>query len=256
MVIPEHTAPLASNTRYVAWVKSALANAAATWDPTEGTPEGAVVSTAFTTQRSAQELRSLGKSALEGVQGNSDFLTPTYFKRVESMTYTQGFTESGNPSTLSIVTYEDQTTATTYLAPVEGAPDLTLDLGPTWPFEVWEGEIPTLAFQTPFENQPWASPGAGLVGDFLKRNEGWIPFVNGEVAVSPVVENMRIVVQVPREQGEEALPVMLWDHGTGGHAYNAIARASFGDLSAEVAAAMSKAVIVSRTNLFTVNAFR
>ncbi len=246
IVIPEHTAPLASDTRYVAWVKSETAIGAADWEPTEGTPEGAIVSTAFTTQRSAQELRSLGKAAFEGVQGNPDFLTPTYFKRVESMTYSQGFTESGNPSTLSIITYEDQTTATTYLAPVEGAPDLTVDLGASWPFDVWEAEIDTLAFQTPFENRPWASPGAGLVGDFLLRNEGWIPFVEGEVVVSPVVEPMRIVIQVPKERGEEALPVMLWDHGTGGHAYNAIARASFGDLFEEVANAMSTAVIVSR----------
>ena len=32
----------------------------------------------------------------------------------------------------------------------------------------------------------------------------------------------------PRE-ATGTLPVMLWDHGTGGHAYNAVARASYGD---------------------------
>lgn len=245
ILMPEHTSPLTSGERYVAWVSAEVADPADGWEPPEGCPDNVAVATSFRVQDSLGQLQQMAAKVAEYTLNAPETLQVHYLKKATSLTYSQGETASGNPSTLATVIFEDGTESVTYLAPNAGNPILSVDLSEDWPFDVWEAEITTFAFQVPSENKPWSSPGAGLIADFVLLHEGWIPFVDGQLSVSPVTESMRIVIQVPKDT-EETLPVLLWDHGTGGHAYNAVARASWGDAFAEVAESISKAVVVSR----------
>ena len=244
VVMPEHTAPLSSGGRYVGWVSDRVAQAADGWTAPEGAPDAVAVATAFTVQDSLGQLRALVAAVDEELAERPELLTPSAWRRVVSLGYGQGETPSGEPSTVATVTYENGETDPTYLAPDPDGPSWTVELGEDWPHEVWEARIQTLAFQ-PEEGRPWAGSGLGLLADFDRRNEGWIPFVDGQITSEPYAEEMRIVVQVPRV-GSGPFPVVTWDHGTGGHAYNAVGRANPDDLSGEVASAFSEAVIVSR----------
>ena len=243
VLMPQHTSPLASGARYVAWVSGRVAEPAPGWAPPEGAPDDVAVATAFTVQPSLGQLRSLHSATGAFLADQPGLLQPSIWRRVVSLEYAQGVTSSGEPSTVATVTFEDGTTEQTFLAPVEGGPVQTFDLAEAWPHEVYEGRIQTVAFQ-PEEERPWGSPGVGLVGDFDRIGEGWIDFEGEELASPGRAEDMRIVVQIPRSTGPH--PVVTWDHGTGGHAYNAVARTNAEDRSSEVAAALESAVVVSR----------
>ena len=57
----------------------------------------------------------------------------------------------------------------------------------------------------------------------------------------PDVEPVRVTLCLPKGADGAPIddaPVVIWDHGTGGHAYNAIARTNAEDRSSEVAAAL------------------
>ncbi len=242
IVMPEHTSPLKSGERYVAWVSDRVANAASGWTAPEGSPADVAVSTVFTVQPSLGQLQALAAAADAFLDADPTMLEPTDWRRVTELSYAPGETASGEPSAVATVTYDDGTTSETFLAE-EGNPAHTIALDDTWTHEVWEGRIQTVAFQEE-EGQPWASPGVGLVGDFDRLDEGWIEFDGTTLLSAPRAESMRIVVQIPRTPGSH--PVVTWDHGTGGHAYSAVQRVNPSDRGADVTAALSNAVIVSR----------
>ncbi len=244
LITPEPTAPLASGSRHVAWVDGAVADPAEGWEPPDGAPEDVAVATAFTVQDSLGQLRGIFEAVESSLDDDPDLLQVEQWRMAISLTCSQGQTPSGRDATVATVVYEDGDSEQTFLAPREGEPEHSWDLGEAWPFEVWEGRIRTLAFQDP-AGRPWASPGILLVNDFDRIDEGWLHFDGATLLDEPVAEEMRIVVQVPRD-GDSPFPVVTWDHGTGGHAWNAVARSNFGDRSEEVAAALSGAVVVSR----------
>lgn len=246
IVMPAETSPLNSGERYVAWVSDRVATAAAGWTPPQGTPDGAAVATAFTVQDTLGQGRGLAAATVKALAAQPEVLQPTAWRRALSLRYEQGVTPSGKEATLATVTFEQGAPEVTYLAPNPGDPSHALDLDGYWPFEVWEARISTFAFQ-PTARRPWASPGVGLLGDFGRRGEGWIRFEGGAPVGAPTVEELRVVVQAPR-RGDGPFSVLMWDHGTGGHAYNAVARDSPDDQAAEVAAAAASggAIIVSR----------
>jgi hypothetical protein len=244
IISPLVTAPLRSGQRYVGWVSDRVADPTPDYELPEGTPERSAVATAFTVQDSLGQLRSLFDAVEAGIDADPSVLQPTDWRQVASLTYRQGQTPSGRDATLAVVEFVGGGEATTWLAAREGDPERTFDLVNDWPFEVWEGYLGALRFQEP-EGRPWASPGLGLVGDFGRLDEGWIEFDGAAVTSVTQVEPMRIVVQIPRS-GDGPFPVVTWDHGTGGHAYNAVARVNVGDRPADVAAALSSAVVVSR----------
>jgi hypothetical protein len=244
VVMPEPTAPLASGERYVAWVSTSVADPAPGWVPPEGSPNDAAVATAFTVQDSLGQLRSLMDAVDSTLDTHPEYLQADNFREVVALRYAQGETPSGIAATVATATYADGGTDDTYLAPKEGAEPFTLTLDESWPMAVFETHITTVAFQG-LAGQPWASAGLGLLTDFDRLDDGWMRFAEGQLTSTPEAETMRVVVQVPRS-GAGPFPVLTWDHGTGGHAYNAVGRSLVDDDHLGVAQALSSAVVVSR----------
>ena len=244
VVIPEHTAPLASGERYVAWVSGEVALPAEGYSLPEGVPQDAAVGTAFTVQDSTGQIRALRQATDAVLDANPDFLVSAEWKEVVELTYIQGETPSGNPTTVATVTYADETQSVTHLYAVEGQEDKVVDLGEDWPFQVFEGRITTVNWQG-LDEQPYGNPGVGLLNDFARRGDGWLQFVDGELQNDWEPEEMRVTVLIPRD-GDGPFPVLTWDHGTGGSAYNIVSRISTGDDPRLVAEALSGAVVVSR----------
>jgi hypothetical protein len=242
VVMPTPTSPLRSGATYVAWVSDRAADPPPDWTPPDGAPEHVAVATSFTVQPSLGQLEALDAAADAWVDADPSRVQPTDWRHVTHFRYEQGATPSGEDATVATVTYEDGSASLTYLAPEDDDSVRDFDLT-TWSHEVWEGHVLTAAFQEE-EGRPWARPGIGLVGDFGRLDEGWIEFDGEELLSEPRPESMRIVVQIPRTPGPH--PVVTWDHGTGGHAYNAVARTNPGDRSAEITAALGSTVIVSR----------
>ena len=159
-----------------------------------------------------------------------------------SLSYAPGETPGGEPAFVATVTYEDGGTSLTFLAEEKDNAGFTIDVAARH-HEIWEGRIRTVAFQEE-AGQPWATPGVGLVSDFARLDEGWIEHDGTTLLSTGRDESMRIVVQIPKTAGPHA--IVTWDHGTGGHAYNAVNRVSPTDRGADVTAALRNAVIVSR----------
>jgi hypothetical protein len=243
IVTPLPTAPLASGTTYVAWVSTEVADPAEGWERPDWAPEDAAVATQFTVADSLGQLRSLRAAVDAALDANPEWLQPLVWEPVDTFRYAQGQTPGGRDATVATATYGDGTESVAYLSPRGASPTRSWDLAGDWPHEVYEARIRVPVFQD-YDGAPWASPGLGLVGDFSRIDEGWLHFDGTELLDEPDVQELRLVVQVPR--GEGAAPVMTWDHGTGGHAYNAVARANVGDRPSEVNEALADVVIVSR----------
>ena len=61
---------------------------------------------------------------------------------------------------------------------------------------------------------------------------GWIEFSDGTLVSEPEYELTRIVVSLPMDdEGNplEDVPFVVYDHGTGGHAYNSVQRRNIND---------------------------
>ncbi|MEC7239779.1 MAG: hypothetical protein VXW32_00935 [Myxococcota bacterium] len=216
---PDHA--LDSGGVYIAEVSTRIAESPENWTPPAGSHEDAALATRFTVQDVHGELEALAASAYETLEANPELLVPSPLKRLTRLEYTSGETPSGEEATAAVAHFEDGTSRISYLEPVDGlevAIDFTDD-----PMEVYEFEIHTLAFRD-LRTQPFTSPGLAFLNDF-DRVDGRIPFQAGALlAIDPEPELMRVVLQVPRSK--TIASVMTWDHGTAGHAYNAVQRAN------------------------------
>jgi hypothetical protein len=243
-IAPDPRSPLRPGTTYTAVVDESLASRAEGWEPPEGEAfEDAAVTTTFTVQDSLGELAAL-KAAVEAS------LLPehldTELVQVAGFRYEQGETASGKATTMAIATYMDGSEQVTEMYASEGRATSSVDFLEDWPFDVYEARIRTLAFQG-LEDAPYAASGLGLLGDFDRRHDGWIEFSgSGELLNDWETEEVRVLIQVPKEGSD--FGVMTWDHGTGGSAYNAVARISSDTSLHEVAEALASAgvVVVSR----------
>ena len=195
-----------------------------------------LVETSFTVQDSRGALEVL-KQAVDEVPVPD----AQAWKRVVAMDARQGETPSGNPATVFTVTFEDGSTEVSYLDDSASAPEQSWDLDEGWPMEVWQTSIDTVAMRET-AGMPWASPGVGLLTDFNRRDDGWIDLEDLALEAEP----MRLVVQIPKDIAPRA--VLTWDHGTAGHAYNAVHRINDGDRGDEVAARLAEEgiIVVSR----------
>ncbi len=225
-ITPDETTPLRSGERYAAIVTKDLARRPAGWVPpdalTGSLRRRAAIATVFTVQDPVQELAALRSAADAAIDAAPESLVPTTgLREAVSLRYEQGATvPSGRPSTLEIVSFADGGEEVTFLDDEPGAPPLTVDLA-SGPMRVFEATIQTQAFQDP-EGRPYQQAGLGIIFD-TERSDGWIPFgPDGSLEGSPHPEPMRIVVQVPRETPPTR--VLLWGHGSGGDAYEAIQR--------------------------------
>lgn len=187
----------------------------------------AAVATVYTVQDATDQLQQLVRDVDARIDDRGGFGDVT-FTRVIRLEFTVGTTPSGEDSTLCTATFEDGRTEVTYLGPIE--PDLgthTVELDDTWPMVVYQAEIPVFNYSG-LDDQPYMKPGFQHVSDYA-RYSGWIAFEGGQLTAEPDPDTMRITVSLPRgEDGEplDGAPVVLWDHGTAGHAYEPIQRRS------------------------------
>lgn len=241
-VVPQLGANTRSGHTYAVVVtRDAGAEAAEGWEaPAEvdaalalaGVEAEVAVATVFTVADATGELQQLAQdvdarmTAWEGVE----------FRRVVQLDYAQGLTESGEPATVSTVHYEDGTQSQAFQAANEGAEDFTVDLGDDWPMVVYEALLPVYNYSG-LEGQPYMQPGLSHTLD-MDEQSGWIAFADGVLAQEPDLDHTRVVVSLPKDGDGapmEDVPVMVWDHGTSGHAYNSVNRRLADDYGIEFA---------------------
>lgn len=195
------------------------------------------VSTTFTVQAATQELRALFADA--------DTRLPDFsgveLRRVTRIAYAEGETPSGNQATAFTAFYEDGGSEVTYLSYDPGEV-FDLDLGDGWPMVVYEARIPTLNYQDR-DDRPYMSPGLATIGD-VDRYTGWIEHDGaGAVVSEPWTEPMRITISLPKGPDGRVrsdAKILLWDHGTAGHAYEIVHRASAMDDGLAVATVLAE----------------
>ncbi|NOY28404.1 MAG: hypothetical protein GXP62_21315 [Oligoflexia bacterium] len=187
------------------------------------------VATVFTVQDGVGQLQALAAD-VDTRLGDSPDWGKLEIKRVSSLSYSQGTTPSGQPATLATATFQDGSTETAYLGALEEGGEHTTSLGKDWPMAVYQLSLPTLNYSG-LDDRPYMSPGLAHLSD-TDRVSGWIDFADGQVLNEPDVELMRVTVSLPKDSDGQPMsdvPVIMWDHGTGGHAYNAVQRRSIDD---------------------------
>jgi hypothetical protein len=237
--------PRSGQTYVVALMRAAGVGAPEGWTPTDaqrdalraaGIRGDIAMATTFTVQDGTGELRALFADA----DTRLDF-GEVVFRRVVSLEYAAGTTPSGDDATLEIARFEDGTERTVYLSLDPGEVQ-TVDLMDGWPMAVYEADIQTLNYQDP-DDRPYMSPGLLHVTD-VGRDSGWIEVTADGVTATPWLEPMRVTVQLPKGPTGEPVQdahVMIWDHGTGGDAYNAVQRPNAADDSRAFAQAFADA---------------
>jgi hypothetical protein len=202
----------------------------------------AAVATVFTVQDATDQLQQLFADVDARLGTDPDWGTVTP-QRVVRLDTTQGLTESGEEATVVTAVFEDGTSRAAYLAPLDtGEGEHSLDLGDAWPMAVYELEIPTLNYQGLAE-RPYMRPSFTHVLD-TEDYSGWIDFSAGLLQSTPEVETMRVVVSIPKGPPGVVLddtPVLVWDHGTGGHAYNSVQRRNSSDNGPALASVFASA---------------
>lgn len=222
VVTPDERHPLRAGETYLAFVAKRVALPAADWTPPpEAAPYDPAVATVFTVQDVPAELRQLRAAADAFLDADPARLTPAAgLRAVASLRYAQGTTPSRKPATVETVTFADGGTEVTYLDNAS-VPEQHIDLT-SGPMAVYQATIQTAAFQ-PAQGRPYQNAGLAIIVDG-GRSDGWIEFDGtGQLLATPRAEAMRVVVQVPRDRGGP-VAVVDWAHGSGGDAYESVAR--------------------------------
>jgi predicted small lipoprotein YifL len=245
VIAPDPAHPLRSGERYAAVVDTTLAAPAEGWTRPPEIAHDVAAATIFTVQDSLGQLRALRDAADAALDADPSLLEPLDLRQVVGLSFAQSTTPSGEPATAVTAHFADGGEEVTYLDDRDTLEDWSLDLSDD-PMAIWQATIHTVAFQD-LSEQPYASPGIGLLNDFARRGDGWIDFdAEGNPLATPAPEPMRIVLQIPKTGG--GFPVITWDHGTGGHAYSAVQRIGPDDDGARVRAdlAAGGVAVVSR----------
>jgi hypothetical protein len=192
----------------------------------EGEP---AVATVFTTQDGTAQLRTLADAA--DLWAESVDWSAVSFKRVVAISYAQSQTPSGKDSTVFTAQFEDGTEELTYIAALnEDEGNHEIDLLEDWPLAVYQATLPVPNFSG-LEDRPYMSPGLTHLFD-TDRTSGWIEFEDGELLSSPDEDTTRITISLPLDDEGiplQSVPLIVYDHGTGGHAYNAVQRRNMND---------------------------
>jgi hypothetical protein len=189
------------------------------------------VATVFTVQDATGQLRALAADADRRMGDKPDWGAVSW-KRVSRISYAPGTTPSGEEATVFTATYEDGSSRINHLY-AHDADESThsTDLMDGWPMAVYEAEIPVLNYSG-LTDQPYMSPGFSHLFD-TARESGWIDLEHGEVITEPDADTMRIVISIPKDalgQPIRGAELLIYDHGTGGHAYNSVQRLNVHDL--------------------------
>jgi hypothetical protein len=214
-------------------MQSAGATPAAGWSPDPvvtaaldlaGVTGPVAVATTYTVQDATGELQAVANDVLERL-GDSPDWGDAVARRVASITYAQGLTPSENDATVCTVAFTDGSEELRYVAAMAEGDDHTHDLLNDWPMAVYQIEIPFLNYSG-LDDRPYMRPGLGTVSD-TARDSGWWSFSGGLPAMEPDIEVVSLTVSVPLGTDGAPIhdaPVVIYDHGTGGHAYNAVQR--------------------------------
>ena len=198
-----------------------------------GVEAAPVVATVFTTSDSVGEMKALFDDADTRIPSLG--WDAVRWRRVSTIDFAQGSSPSGEPATIFTATYEDGTSATTLLGPTDVPADgtHTHDLS-TWPIVVYEAKLP-LPNYSGLADRPYMSPGLAHLGD-TSRYTGWIGFEGfpgpPHTTNIPDTESVRLVLSLPRAEGDAAspdAPLVVWDHGTSGQAYHMVQRLNIHD---------------------------
>ena len=211
---------------------------AAGWSAPDGLAEGlaaagvdgeVAVATVFQTQAATDELRLVRDDLLARLGDDPDWTLPDgsapRARRLTGLAYAQGTTPSGEAATVCTVTFAGGEQELRYLAPLDGGVDFALDLDADWPMEVYQVEIPTWNYSG-LDDAPYMSPGFAHLYDTERETGWWRIDPDGGVG-APDPEPLVLSVSLPRVADgapRSPAPVMIWDHGTGGHAYNVVQR--------------------------------
>jgi hypothetical protein len=196
---------------------------------TAGVDGDVAVATIFRTQDGTAQLRTLASAADAWI----DLREPQAMtlKRVVHISYSQGSTPSGNDATVFTARFDDESEEITYIAPLnEEEGNHEIDLLTDWPMAVYQGHLAVPNFSG-LADRPYMSPGLTHFFD-SERTTGWIDFHDGELLSFPDEDQTRVVISLPLDSSGEPLeevPVVLYDHGTGGHAYNSVQRRNLYD---------------------------
>lgn len=190
--------------------------------------ERVVAVTVFTTQDVVTQYRLLKESVDQVI--DDGYLEITGWREVERMAYSVGTTPSGNEAIVLTVDYTNGEQSETYFAYETDHRDKTVEINQlNHPYRVFEGWINTVSFQGP-GGKPFTTGGEFPIGD-LDLDTGRMNFQSsgGELRLTslPQPEPMRITVLIPHDGDGELLrecSVLVWDHGTGGSAYNPVQR--------------------------------
>ena len=221
IVSPDETRPLRAGHRYLATVSRRFAERAPGWmPPPEAKGFDSAVATVFTVQDHVAELDALRRATDALLDGDPSLLQPQDgLREVASLALAPGTTPGGRPATVLTTTFVGGETEVGFRAASSAAAQ-TIDLT-TGPMAVYQATIRTAAFQDA-TGRPYQSTGLGIIGD-TGRSDGWIEFdAAGALLRAPTPEPMRVVVLVPRSGSGFAL--LDWGHGSGGDAYEPIAR--------------------------------
>ncbi len=199
----------------------------------------AAVATVFTVQDVAGQMAQL---CADADQRLGDWGKPE-FKRVVQLDYAPGETESGQQATVATAIFEDGSSRAAYLDAWDDEEGThSCDLLDGWPMAVWEAEIPMPNYQG-LDDRPYMNPGVTHLLD-VDRATGWIDFEDGQLVSVPETELVRVTVSLPLDEDGQPMhdaQLLIWDHGTGGHAYNAVQRGSVYDDGLALASALAEA---------------
>lgn len=237
--------PRSGATLIAAVTSAAGAEAAAAWTLSSADAEvlrnaGVVneiaVATRYTVQDTLGELRAHA-AALDAFYAAQPRWADVELRRVLSLRYEPGETPSGRPALVATQRFEDGSSSTHFQAFAEQEP-FEVDLGAPWPMAVYQAEIPVPYFQG-LADRPFMRPGAMHVADD-DEYDGWLRFDDGTLLNEAEVDTMRIVLSVPK--GPDGAPIdgarlLIWDHGTGGSAWNHVHRRAEADRGEDINAA-------------------
>ncbi len=240
---PQRGFPMRSGERYAAVVmRSAGVRAPADYVLPDGVAPALLmagvsaapaVATVFTVQDAAGQLALLA----EDVDARIGDWSGVSLEQVDVLDYEQGTTSSGQPSTLATAVFASGGENTAELIPRSGSYGIHQHaLGDDWPMVVWETELETWNYQGLAE-RPYMNPGLGHITDTTEYT-GWMDFEAGALLSEPEAEPMRVVIALPRDSDSQPMtevPIVLWDHGTSGHAYNCVQRGSVYDEGRQIA---------------------
>ena len=202
----------------------------------------AAVATTYTVTDGVDQMQQLFAASDDWLGANPDW-SGLDWKPVTRLDVSQGVTpENEEDATIFTVTFGDGTTERSYLSSLDEIDGVHSHDFADWPMAVYQTEFPVPYYQG-LGDRPFMSPGLAHLGDF-DIITGRIPFEGGKFVGAAEDDYARVVLQIPLDANGDPKPIqgiIIYDHGTGGHAYNAVQRRNGNDRGRDLAAVWADA---------------